>query len=96
MHRAGCKAIFLDGSFITDKPEPGDFDVCWEPAGVDPAKLDPVFLDFANRRKRQKEKFGGEFFPSGTKADGASTFLDFFQTDKDTGNPKGIIKVQLR
>jgi len=55
LHTAGCQAIFLDGSFITDKPEPGDFDVCWDPVGVDPTKLDPVFLDFDNRRKRQKD-----------------------------------------
>ena len=96
LYNAGCAAIFLDGSFITEKPEPGDFDVCWDPGGVDPAKLDPVFLDFRNRRKRQKEKYGGEFFPSGKKANGSSVFLDFFQTDKHTGLTKGIIKVQLR
>lgn len=95
LRSAGCKAIFLDGSFVTDKPEPGDFDVCWDPASVDPGKLDPVFLDFANRRKRQKEKFGGEFFPAGAKADGTSAFLDFFQNDKYSGQMKGIIKVQL-
>lgn len=96
LRRAGCKAIFLDGSFVTDKTEPGDFDVCWDPVGMDPNKLDPVFLDFSQRRKRQKEKFGGEFFPSSAKADGSSAFLDFFQKDKNTGHPKGIIKIQLR
>jgi hypothetical protein len=96
LRMAGCTAIFLDGSFITDKPEPGDFDVCWDPVGVDPARLDQVFLDFSDRRKRQKEKFGGEFFPSSAKADGSSVFLDFFQADKDAGLAKGIIKVELR
>jgi hypothetical protein len=95
LRTAGCQAIFLDGSFVTDKPEPGDFDVCWDPGGVDPGNLDPVFLDFANRRKRQKDKFGGEFFPSGAKADAAAVFLDFFQRDKYSGQAKGIIKVQL-
>jgi hypothetical protein len=95
LSKAGCRGIFLDGSFVTDKPEPGDFDVCWDPAGVDPTKLDPVFLDFADRRKRQKEKFGGEFFPSSAKADRSSAFLDFFQRDKQTGEAKGIIQVQL-
>jgi len=93
--KAGCRTIYLDGSFVTDKPEPGDFDVCWDPAGVDAAKLDLVFLDFSARRKRQKEMFGGEFFPSGAKADATAAFLDFFQTDKHTGRPKGIIKIQL-
>jgi uncharacterized protein DUF6932 len=79
----------------SDKQEPGDFDVCWEPVGVDTAKLDPVFLDFSNRRKRQKDKYGGEFFPSSAKADATAVFLDFFQKDKYSGQAKGIIKVQF-
>jgi len=92
---AGCATIFLDGSFITDKPEPGDFDACWDPKGVDVTKLDPVLLDFDNHRKTQKEKFGGELFPSASKADGVSTFVSFFQVDKFSGQPKGIIKILL-
>jgi len=95
LRRAGCTAIYLDGSFVCDKPEPGDFDACWDPTGVDSAKLDPVLLDFSDRRKRQKEKFGGELFPSGAKADGVSTFVAFFQADKFSGGAKGIIQVQL-
>lgn len=94
--KAGCKAIYLDGSFVTDKPEPGDFDGCWDPTGVDSSRLDPVLLDFSARRKRQKEMFGGEFFPSSAKADAGSVFLEFFQTDTYTGRAKGIIKVRLR
>jgi hypothetical protein len=95
LRAAGCKAIFLDGSFVTDKPEPGDFDACWDPTGVDPGKLDSVFLDFSNRRKRQKDKFRGEFFLSSGRADAKTGFLDFFQKDKYGGNAKGIIRVQL-
>jgi hypothetical protein len=95
LRKAGCNAIYLDGSFVTDKAEPSDFDVCWEPAGVDVQVLDPVFLDFSDRRRRQKEQFGGEFFPSGLRADGSSTYLEFFQLEKNTGMQKGIIKVQM-
>jgi hypothetical protein len=95
LRRAGCTTIFLDGSFVTEKPEPVDFDVCWDPSGVDPAKIDAVFLDFTNARKRQKAEFGGEFFPSGARADRASTFLEYFQVDKFSKRGKGIIKVQL-
>jgi hypothetical protein len=90
LHKAGCKVIFLDGSFVTDKPEPGDFDACWDPTGVDESKLDPVLLDFSSQRKRQKERFGGEFFPSS----GSCAMLQFFQKDKYTGLKKGIIQVQ--
>jgi hypothetical protein len=92
---AGCKIVFLDGSFVSDKPDPGDFDACWEPAGVDVRKLDPVLLDFSHNRMRQKLKYRGEFFPSSVKANGLRTFVTFFQTDKDTGKEKGIICVKL-
>lgn len=60
----GCKSVYIDGSFVTGKPEPGDFDACWAVQGVDAVKLDPVFLDFANSRTRQKNRFLGEFFPA--------------------------------
>ena len=26
---AGCRLVYLDGSFVTGKPEPGDYDACW-------------------------------------------------------------------
>lgn len=45
---AGCRQVYLNGSFVTEKPYPGDFDACWEPAGVDLNQLDPVLLDFSN------------------------------------------------
>src|SRR6266508_4338534 len=51
---AGCRRAYLDGSFVTAKEEPGDFDACWEAAGVDAGLLDPVLLQFANARAAQK------------------------------------------
>ncbi len=95
LHAAGCKTIFLDGSYVTTKTTPGDFDACWDPSGVNPHKIDPVLLDFSNMRQNQKQKYGGEFFPSSAKADGFRTFLEYFQIDKHTGKPKGVIRVQL-
>lgn len=95
LRKAGCRKIFLDGSYVTEKPIPGDFDVCWDTMGIDPAKLDPVFLDFTDGRKKQKKCFHGEFFPANLFADGRHFFFDFFQIDKDTGNIKGIICVNF-
>jgi hypothetical protein len=43
---AGCRLVYLDGSFVTNKVVPGDFDGCWGVDGVNIEKLDPVFLDF--------------------------------------------------
>ena len=93
---AGCPAIYLDGSYVTGKPRPSDFDACWDPTGVDSAKLDPVFLEFANGRAAQKAAFKGEFFPSSMMCvDVGQTFVDFFQMDRFTGKQKGIISISL-
>jgi hypothetical protein len=94
---AGCRLVYLDGSFVTSKPQPEDFDACWGVTGVDVENLDPVFLDFSDSRARQKQRFFGEFFPA-ELPEGATgkTFVEFFQTDKETGNAKGILAIDLR
>ena len=88
---AGCGAIYLDGSFTTSKIHPGDFDACWDPAGVDLTKIDATLLDFSNRRAAQKQKYGGEFFISSANALPGLPYLDFFQQDRETGYKKGIL-----
>jgi len=93
---AGCRQAFLDGSFVTAKEAPGDFDACWSIDGVDPTLLDPVLLTFDNLRAAQKIKYGGELFPAEAEADEyGRTFLEFFQIDKETGEEKGIIVLDL-
>ncbi len=97
LKRAGCRRVYIDGSFVTTKPNPGDIDVCWAIAGVDPDVLDPVFLDFSQSRARQKARFGSEFFPADLPEGlTGKTFLEFFQTDKTTGLPKGIVILNVR
>ncbi len=44
LEAAGCPRVYVDGSFVTAKPDPGDFDGCWEPAGVDVDVLDGNLL----------------------------------------------------
>jgi hypothetical protein len=92
---SGCGKLYLDGSYVTAKTVPGDYDGCWDPAGMNPAKLDPVFLDFSNKRQGQKNKFGGEFFPSSALNTPTQTFLNFFQIEKFTGKAKGILLIAL-
>jgi hypothetical protein len=91
----GCVKIYLDGSYVSAKPIPGDYDACWDPAGVDLKKLDPVFRDFTNKRHAQKAKFKGEFFPSTMKNTPTQPFVDFFQVDRFTGMIKGILVIVL-
>jgi hypothetical protein len=96
---AGCKTIFVDGSFVTGKDVPSDFDGCWERAGMSLLTLqaaDPVLLIFDNRRAAQKAKYFGELFPADMVEGGSGlTFLNFFQRDKDTGRAKGILALDL-
>jgi hypothetical protein len=93
---AGCTQVWLDGSFITNKAVPDDFDACWSLTGIDPTLLDPVLLDFSNRRATQKAKYRGELFPKDAFATPqGSRFIDFFQVDKLTQQAKGILVLDL-
>jgi hypothetical protein len=90
--------VYIDGSFVTTKDEPADFDGCWDMAGVDPSRLDPVLLTFDQNRLAQKIKYYGEMFPAQFIADRISgkTYMEFFQIVKETGEAKGIISLDLR
>ena len=93
---AGCGTVYLNGSFVTSKTYPNDYDACWEEVGVDPTALDPVLLTFDSGRAAQKAKYMGELFPASIIADiDGLSFLEFFQTDKETGRPKGIVAIDL-
>jgi hypothetical protein len=96
LHVAGCSSGYLDGSFVTSKVLPGDYDACWSGAGVDPNLLDPTLLDFTHGRRNMKAKYLGDLFPAELQ-EGASgrLFLDFFQIDKLTGGAKGIVLIDL-
>jgi hypothetical protein len=96
LRAAGCRTVYIDGSFVTAKPAPADYDACWDLAGVDPTRLDPVLLTFRHGRAAQKAKYLGELFPAQWDATGTGeTYLDFFQTDKESGERKGIIALDL-
>src|SRR5262245_44906267 len=47
---AGCRVAYLDGSFVTNRQRPGDFDGCWDVAGVQILRVDPVLRTFAHGR----------------------------------------------
>jgi hypothetical protein len=94
---AGCQKVYINGSFVTAKEVPGDYDLCWSIDGVIPEKLNQALLDFSPKgRVLMKQKYKGDLFPAETP-EGASgkLFLDFFQTDKITGEPKGIIALEI-
>lgn len=95
---AGCPRVYLNGSFVTDKESPGDFDAAWEPV-EDESLLDWRLTKpegFANERHAQKAFYGGELFPANALADDqGTTFKEFFQRDED-GSAKGIVAIDMR
>lgn len=97
LRAAGCRTIYLDGSFVTSKAQPGDFDACWDRTGVDLRMLvDTPLWTFDRGRAAQKAAYGGEFLPADAQADAnGRRFLEFSQADKETGKPKGIVALDL-
>jgi hypothetical protein len=93
---AGCRRAYLNGSFVSTKETPDDFDACWDVVGVDENLLDMVLLDFSSRRAAQKAKYKGELFIADAITDLAGRrFLEFFQIDRDTEAAQGIIAIDL-
>lgn len=93
----GCRTIYINGSFVTIKPDPGDFDACWDSEDVDYdylRKNAPRLLNHLDR-SAQKSKYKGEIFRSDQPVgDYALTSIEFFQRDRQL-NPKGIIAIDL-
>lgn len=95
LHYAGCRTVYLDGSFVTTKQFPRDYDVCWDDHGVNPSLLDTILVlvgDVEAKRKAQKNRYFGELFPTSKDNPG---ILEFFHSDRDF-NPKGIVALDLR
>lgn len=94
LFNSGCLQVFVDGSFVTAKPNPNDYEVGWDLRFVDPQKLDPILVDVRNGTDEQLKKYMGEFYPTTwTERNSGDPFLRFFQTDKETGEEKGIVRI---
>ncbi len=95
LQAAGCQRAWIDGSFVTGKPYPGDIDACYDPAGVNVEILHPALRDLSPGRPAQKAEFGCEFFPNIVEGGSGKFFVEFFQQDRD-GRPKGIVVIDLK
>ena len=96
LRSVNCKSHFVNGSFVTIKEKPNDYDACWNVVGVKFEQIDPILLhaDEAGKQAMQR-KYGGDIRPdqfSPTELDG--TYLEFFQLDRD-GSAKGIVELSL-
>lgn len=89
-----CTAVYIDGSFITNKENPGDYDLCWKLDNVLVENLDPVLLNYTEQGKIAIAlKYRGDIRGAGFAVkETGSTYLDFFQYNRD-GGKKGIIEL---
>jgi len=91
----GCQRVYIDGSFVTSKDTPSDYDAAWDRSGMTLVNIDPMFRSNPDGRIKQKAMYGGEWFPASGIADGADTlFLEFFQIDR-SNNVKGIVLLEM-
>ncbi|NEO11336.1 MAG: hypothetical protein F6J98_01120 [Moorea sp. SIO4G2] len=83
---AGCRTIYINGSFVTSKPRPVDVNYLLTHA---PRLLNPIDRD------AQKAIYKGEIFPSEQPVGiYEMNSLEFFQKDRNK-NAKGIIAIDL-
>lgn len=93
---AGCRAILVDGSFVTAKELPNDWDAAFDPVGVIAGLLDPILLKHDDGRRAMRAKYLGDIFPwTAAASGGGPAYKQFFQKDRD-GTPKGIVEIQLQ
>lgn len=93
---AGCRTVYLNGSFVTIKEKPNDFDMCWDRDDTDIEYLRknaPTILKFYNSAA-QKYKYGGEIYQSDEPVNESETSIEFFQSDREY-NRKGIIAINI-
>ncbi|PZO55810.1 MAG: hypothetical protein DCF16_01685 [Alphaproteobacteria bacterium] len=94
---AGAPTLYLDGSFVTAKRDPSDYDCCYYAGHVDPDRIDPVLLDIDNA-PAMKKAYKGEFYSALSeikRPDFVGTFISFFRRDKDTHAQRGIVALDL-
>jgi hypothetical protein len=99
LKKIGCKTIFLDGSYITKKELPKDFDLCWDDTDlsiVTAAKICPELFDCGWRMQKMKNRYRGDVAPANSIADfnKGINFLGYFTEDKQ-GRDKGIIRISI-
>lgn len=97
LQAAGCRNFYINGSFVTRKPIPNDFDCCWDRDDVDMEYLRekaPLILKYYNSTA-QKARYEGEIYPSDQLVDESLESIELFQRDRKQ-RKKGIIAIDLR
>ena len=56
LRQAGCRTIYLNGSFASAEVHPGDFDVAWETINVDPRLEDSPMIENEEQYRVTRER----------------------------------------
>ena len=91
---AGCRKVWLNGSFVTAKDEPGDFDACWDTDDVDLDALDPALWTCPTTESRRRRASAGNCSRTSSKPRSGLSFAEFLQNERDTSR-KGIVVIDL-
>ncbi|MCJ2075986.1 hypothetical protein MKK68_10000 [Methylobacterium sp. E-016] len=91
---AGCGLFLLDGSFVTRKEFPGDFDACCDYSGMTAITL--MRLRLMGSKEIMKAEYFGEVYAYAEPVPGDErySFRMFFQRDVDDV-PKGLVRLNL-
>lgn len=92
LSNANCTEIYLNGSFITDTEEPGDYDLCYDPTGMKATDRWREFLKLT--MDERKKRHLGDIFINWPQPPFFTSHVDLWQTDRDN-NLKGIIRIKL-
>ncbi|MDP4006388.1 hypothetical protein [Methylobacterium sp. NEAU K] len=90
----GCVLFLIDGSFVTQKEFPGDFDACCDYTGLSPIAL--MRLRLMGSKEIMKAEYLGEVYAYEESVPSAPryTFREFFRRDLDE-IPKGLVRLNL-
>ena len=95
LFKNGCEQVYIGGSFVTDKPEPGDIDVCFDNSLMKWVQFQQKYPEFVLNEKGfydLYEKFKANFYPYNSYDD---YFFHFFQYSR-SGEAKGLVKLNLK
>jgi hypothetical protein len=97
--KPGPVAIYMDGSFVTDKEIPGDIDVAVDITGCSLPDQNEWIVAFHREHDRVKREFRTDFYPYiGEQGHNFRAFFQYVRVDEALarGAPNGIRKGILR
>jgi hypothetical protein len=98
LRAAGCRRVYIDGSFVTAKEAPHDFDACCllGSSGRERRVARPGVAGLLPEASGTKGEVRWELFIAHQIADPRTgrRFVEFFQHDR-LNNPKGIVALDL-